>query len=88
MPYDLIFKERVLQGNLAKDYDLILIPNQVRSAKRWSSTFPKADKPLAYKKTDKFKFLGDYGSSDDISGVWARPVWWRSRSSLKAADCW
>jgi len=29
---------------------------------------PKADKPLAYKKTDKFKFLGDYGSSDDISG--------------------
>ena len=68
IPYDLIFKERVLQGNLAKDYDLILIPNQVRSAKALVVDIPKEDKPLAYKKTDKFKFLGDYGSSDDISG--------------------
>jgi hypothetical protein len=68
VPYDLIFKERVLQGNLAKDYDLILIPNQVRSAKALVIDIPKADKPLAYQKTDKFKFLGDYGSSDDISG--------------------
>jgi hypothetical protein len=68
VPYDLIFKERVLQGDLAKDYDLILIPNQARSAKALVIDIPKADKPLAYKKTDKFKFLGDYGSSDDISG--------------------
>jgi hypothetical protein len=68
VPYDLIFKERVLQGDLAKDYDLILIPNQVRSAKALVVDIPKADKPLAYRKTDKFKFLGDYGSSDDISG--------------------
>ena len=68
VPYDLIFKERVLQGNLAKDYDLILIPNQVRSAKALVFDIPKEDKPLAYEKTDKFKFLGDYGSSPDISG--------------------
>jgi hypothetical protein len=68
VPYDLIFKERVLQGNLAKDYDVILIPNQARSAKALVMDIPKADKPLAYQKTDKFKFLGDYGSSDDISG--------------------
>jgi hypothetical protein len=68
VPYDLIFKERVLRGNLAKDYDLILIPNQVRSAKSLVVDIPKSEKPLAYQKTDKFKFLGDYGSSDDISG--------------------
>jgi hypothetical protein len=68
VPYDLIFKERVLQGNLAKDYDLILIPNQVRSGKALVFGIPKEDKPLAYEKTDKFKFLGDYGSSPDISG--------------------
>ena len=68
VPYNLIFKERVLEGNLAKDYDLILIPNQVRTAKALVIGIPKADKPLAYKKTDRFKFLGDYGSSDDISG--------------------
>ena len=68
IPYDLIFKERVLQGNLAKDYDLILIPTQARSAKALVFDIPKADKPLSYEKSDKFKFLGDYGSSPDITG--------------------
>jgi hypothetical protein len=68
LPYDLIFKERVLQGDLAKDFDVVLIPNQARSAKALVVDIPKSDKPLAYKKTAKFKFLGDYGSSDDILG--------------------
>ncbi len=68
VPYDLIFKERVLQGDLAKDYDLILIPTQMRSAKDLVFDIPKSDKPLAYEKTAQFKFLGDYGSSPDISG--------------------
>ena len=68
VPYDLIFKERVLQHDLAKDYDLILIPNQVRSAKALVVGDPKEDKPLAYEKTAQFKFLGDYGSSPDITG--------------------
>jgi hypothetical protein len=67
VPYDLIFKERVVQGDLAKDYDLILIPSQ-RSSKSLVFDIPKADKPLPYQKSDKFKFLGDYGTSDDISG--------------------
>ena len=68
VPYDLIFKERVLQGDLAKDYDLILIPNQARSAKALVIGIPKGDKPLAYEKTAQFKSLGDYGSSPDITG--------------------
>jgi len=68
VPYDLIFKERVLKGDLAKDYDLILIPNQARSAKQLVTDIPGDGKPQAYEKTDKFKFLGDYGSSADITG--------------------
>jgi hypothetical protein len=68
VPYDLIFKERVLQGDLARDYDLILIPNQVRSTKQLITDIPKGPIPLAYTKTAQFKFLGDYGSSDDITG--------------------
>lgn len=68
VPYDLIFKERVLQGNLAKDYDLILIPTQARSAKDLVIGYPKGDRPLAYEKTAEFKSLGDYGSSPDITG--------------------
>lgn len=67
IPYDLIFKERVLQGNLASDYDLILIPSQ-RTARALVFDIPREDKPLAYRKSERFKFLGDYGSSDDISG--------------------
>jgi hypothetical protein len=68
VPYDLIFKERVLKGDLAKDYDVVLIPNQVRNAKAMVVDIPKGEKPLPYVKSEKFKFLGDYGSSEDISG--------------------
>jgi hypothetical protein len=68
VPYDLIFKERVLKGNLHADYDILLIPNQARSTKALITDIPKSKTPIAYTKTDKFKFLGDYGSSDDITG--------------------
>ncbi len=68
VPYDLIFKERVLKGNLQADYDLILIPNQMRTAKALVTDIPKGKSPLAYTKTNQFKFLGDYGSSEDITG--------------------
>ncbi len=68
VPYDLIFKERVLKGDLHNDYDLILIPNQMRSTKALITDIPRSKSPLAYTKTAQFKFLGDYGSSDDITG--------------------
>jgi hypothetical protein len=68
IPYDLIFKERVLKGDLNSDYDLILIPNQARTSKALVTDIPKGKIPLAYTKTEKYKFLGDYGSSDDITG--------------------
>ncbi|MGH9142025.1 MAG: M14 family zinc carboxypeptidase, partial [Vicinamibacterales bacterium] len=34
VPYDLIYKERVRQGNLKSAYDVIIIPNQSGTAKR------------------------------------------------------
>ncbi len=68
VPYDLIFKEQVLAGNLASKYDLILIPTQARTSKALVTDIPKSKTPLAYTKTPEFKFLGDYGSSDDITG--------------------
>ncbi|MGA8530321.1 MAG: hypothetical protein WB622_11450, partial [Acidobacteriaceae bacterium] len=68
VPYDLIFKERVDQGDLAKDYDLIVIPTQVRNPRDLVFGIPREGQPLAYEKTDRFKFLGDYGSSPDITG--------------------
>jgi hypothetical protein len=68
VPYDLIFKGQILQGDLHSKYDILLIPDQSRNAKALVTDIPKSKTPMAYTKTDKFKFLGDYGSSDDITG--------------------
>jgi hypothetical protein len=67
-PYDLIYKDRVKQGNLRAAYDVIVIPSQARSAKGLVFDTSQKNKPLAYTKTSEFKYLGDYGSSEDISG--------------------
>jgi hypothetical protein len=67
-PYDLIYKERVKQGNLRAAYDVIVIPSQARTAKALVYDIAPKKQPLAYTKTADFKYLGDYGSSDDITG--------------------
>ncbi len=67
-PYDLIYKERVKQGDLRSAYDVIVIPSQARGAKGLVYDLAPKKKPLAYTKTAEFKYLGDYGSSEDITG--------------------
>jgi hypothetical protein len=66
--YDLIYKERVRQGDLRSAYDVIVIPNQARNVKGLVFDIEPKTQPLAYTKTDRFKYLGDYGSSPDITG--------------------
>jgi hypothetical protein len=66
--YDLIYKERVKQGNLRDSYDAIIIPNQGRSGKGLVFDREPARKPLAYTKSDQFKSQGIYGESEDITG--------------------
>ncbi|MCJ1960541.1 M14 family zinc carboxypeptidase [Novosphingobium mangrovi (ex Hu et al. 2023)] len=66
--YDLLFKERVRQGNLRADYDIIILPQQGRSTKDIVFDIPMTGKPLPYTKTDQYRFSGDYGSSPDIRG--------------------
>jgi hypothetical protein len=66
IPYDLIFKERVKKGNLRAEYDVILMPTQ--QANRAAIFAPPAARPVPYMKTDKYKFLGMYGESPDITG--------------------
>ncbi len=69
VPFDLIFKERVRQGNLRGSYDVIVVPNQGRGSKGLVYDIePRPGKPLAYTKSDQFKSLGMYGSSEDITG--------------------
>ncbi|HUF24681.1 MAG TPA: M14 family zinc carboxypeptidase [Vicinamibacterales bacterium] len=68
IPFDLIYKERIADGNLRRDYDVIVIPSQAGSGRAFVERAPATGKPLAYTKTDEFKFLGEYGSSEDIRG--------------------
>lgn len=66
--YDLIYKERIKQGNLRDAYDMILIPNQGRSGKGLVFDRDPVRKPLAYTKSNEFKSQGVYGESEDITG--------------------
>ncbi len=68
VPYELIYKERVKAGNLRSAFDVIVIPNQGRNARNLVFDIEPKKKPLAYTKTAQFKYLGDYGSSEDITG--------------------
>src|SRR5207247_10444829 len=68
VPFDLIYKERVRQGNLKNAYDVIVFPNQGGTGKRLVFDIESRGQPIAYTKSDQFKNLGVYGESDDITG--------------------
>jgi hypothetical protein len=71
VPFDLIYKERVVQGNLKRDYDVILLAEQPLS-KNTVMQAPAA-RPVPYLKNDRYKFLGMYGESKDITGGFRQP---------------
>jgi hypothetical protein len=68
LPYDLIYKDRVREGNLKSAYDVIVIPHQAGSAKRLVFDIDSRGTAIAYKKSDQFKYLGMYGEAEDITG--------------------
>jgi hypothetical protein len=71
IPFDLIFKERVAKGNLKADYDVIIMAAQ--NVSRAQILAAPAAKPQPYEKSAKYKFLGDYGSTPDMSGGFGQP---------------
>ena len=71
VPYDLIYKERIKQGNLRASYDVIVIPSQGRGGAKGLifDIEPRPGKPpVDYVKSADFPSLGAYGESKDISG--------------------
>jgi hypothetical protein len=66
IPFELIYKERVVEGDLEGDYDVIIMAAQ--NINRNSVMQEPAAVPQPYMKTDKLQFLGDYGSTEDMSG--------------------
>ena len=66
IPFDLIYKERVQKGNLKADYDVILMAYQ--NINRTAVLAKPAARPQPYVQSDRYKFLGVYGSTPDMSG--------------------
>nr|MBA3231597.1 hypothetical protein [Acidobacteriota bacterium]MBA3888418.1 hypothetical protein [Acidobacteriota bacterium] len=66
IPYDLIFKERVRAGHLREVYDVIVMPTQTLT--RQSVFAAPAARAVPYMKDPKYRFLGMYGESPDITG--------------------
>ncbi len=66
IPYDLIYKEQVKQGDLRAKYDVIVMAAQ--NITRQAALQPASSRPQPYQKSDKYKFLGTYGETADMSG--------------------
>ncbi|HEX9564642.1 MAG TPA: hypothetical protein VF981_11750, partial [Gemmatimonadaceae bacterium] len=66
IPFDLIYKERIVRGNLRNDYDVIVMAAQ--NINRSGVLAEPAARPQPYRKTDKLKFLGMYGETEDMTG--------------------
>ncbi len=66
VPFDLIYKERVRKGELRRDFDVIVLPTQ--NLGRQAVYQPSAARPVPYLRDAKYRFLGMYGESPDITG--------------------
>jgi hypothetical protein len=66
IPFDLIYKERVQRGNLKADYDVIVMAAQ--AINRTNVLQAPAARAQPYQKSDKYKFLGMYGETADMTG--------------------
>ncbi len=71
IPYDLIYKEQVKQGDLRGKYDVIIMAAQ--NINRQTVMQRPATRPQPYQKSDKYKFLGMYGETPDMSGGFGQP---------------
>jgi len=66
IPFELFYKEQLVKGGLRAKYDVILMAEQPLG-KSVVMAAPAA-KPVPYVKNDKYKFLGMYGETSDMSG--------------------
>jgi hypothetical protein len=82
IPFDLIYKERVAQGNLEAEYDVIVMAAQ--NISRAAVLAEPADEPQPYQRTEKLRFLGMYGETADMTGGFGEPGVDAFRSFLEA----
>jgi hypothetical protein len=68
VPYTYIDKDDIKAGNLKSKFDVILIPSSRGDAASFVNGVDPKQGPLAYVKSDEFKYLGYPDSSPDITG--------------------
>ncbi len=70
VPFTLINDERIRKGGLLADFDVIIIPHQGGwgGGVRMLRGVDSRHSPIAYNKTEEFKYMGYPDSSDDITG--------------------
>ncbi len=66
IPYELIYKERLRPGNLRNDFDVVVMPTQ--NIGRQAVYQRPAARPVPYMRDAKYRFLGMYGETPDITG--------------------
>jgi hypothetical protein len=66
IPYDLIYKDQVLKGDLRSRYDVVLMAAQ--NINRQTVLQAPSARPQPYQKSEKYKTLGMYGETPDMSG--------------------
>jgi len=66
IPYDLIYKEQVRKGDLRSKYDVIVMAAQ--NINRQAVFQAASARPQPYQKSEKYRFLGMYGETPDMSG--------------------
>ena len=85
MPFDLIYKERVKQGNLRAAYDVIVIPNQGRRRRDWFTTSSRARQAAARLHQDRInsRTWGCTARPTTSPAAWASKAWSNSGNSWK-----
>jgi hypothetical protein len=68
IPFDLIHKDDARRGRLRARYDVIIVPHQGNNGKSVVHEQTRLSKPLAYRKSDRFKSFGFYAETDDTRG--------------------
>ena len=67
IPFDVIYKERS-RRETSPDYDVVVMPTQILGRNRG---VPGPGRDLCLRQERQVKFLGMYGSSEDITGGFA-----------------
>ncbi len=71
IPFELIYKEQVVAGDLRGRYDVIVMAAQ--NISRTAVMAEPAERPQPYQQSEKYRFLGVYGSTADMSGGFGEP---------------